>query len=74
MYESSLAMVHLLKPTVREVVEKNIRFHLSFPGVREWWVELGREFLAQDFEDEVDRLIGIDRSGATEGAARLGAS
>lgn len=74
MYESSLAMVHLLKPTVREVVEKNIRFHLSFPGVREWWVELGREFLAKDFEDEVDRLIGIDRSGATEGAPRLGAS
>jgi hypothetical protein len=72
MYESSLAMGHLLKPTIREVVEKNIRFHLSFPGVREWWTEIGRELLAGDFEDEVDRLVGLQRSAVTDGATRLG--
>ena len=66
MYESSLAMSHLLKPTVRAVVEKNIRFHLAFPGVMEWWTEIGRESLAQDFEDEVERLIGLDRSAAAD--------
>ncbi len=74
MYESSLAMAHLLKPTVLDVVQKNIRFHLSFPGVREWWTEPGRELLAQDFEDEVGRLAGIDRPRAVEDAVGLGAT
>ena len=74
MYESSLAMAHLLKPTVLDVVQKNIRFHLAFPGVREWWAEPGRELLAQDFEDEVDRLAGIDGPRPVERVARRGAT
>jgi len=57
MYESALAFGHLLKPTIRDVVHENIRYQLGFPGVGEWWAREDREAIAQDFEDEVDRLV-----------------
>jgi hypothetical protein len=57
MYESALAFGHLLKPTIRDVVHENIQYQFGFPGVREWWKQDDREAIAQDFEDEVDRLV-----------------
>jgi hypothetical protein len=74
MYESSLALGHLLKPTIRDVVHDTIRYHLAFPGVLEWWTQVDREPVAQDFEDEVNRLIRLDRSVATDDVGRLGAT
>ncbi len=74
MYESSLALGHLLKPTIRDAVHDTIRYHLAFPGVHEWWTQMDREPMARDFEAEVDGLIGFDRSVATDDARRLAAN
>lgn len=55
-FESALALGHLLKPTIRNVVHENLERYFRFPGVREWWSDEGREAMAQDFEDEVERI------------------
>ena len=60
MYESALAFGHMLKPSIRDVVHENIRYQFGFPGVREWWAQDDREHIAQDFEDQVDRLVASD--------------
>ena len=75
MYESTLGLGHLLKPTVRDAVRECLEWHLAFSGVREWWTHPDREPMARDFEDELDRgiaagpsvsgKIGADVQGAT---------
>lgn len=56
-HESALAFGHLLKPEIRDVVHENLRRYFRYSGVREWWTHEDREAIAQDFEDQVDRLV-----------------
>lgn len=64
-HESALALGHLLKPSIRDVVHENLHGYFRYAGVREWWAHEEREAIAQDFEDEVERLIGT-RTGAND--------
>lgn len=57
MYESCLQFERFLRPEIRDVVHENIRYHFGFPGVKEWWTHGDRESIAQDAEDEIDRIV-----------------
>lgn len=73
-FESALALGHLLKPTIRDVVYENLRRYFGFPGVREWWTDEDREAMAQDYEDEVERICAEHFARGNTVIANEGAS